>query len=840
MMEQYWRIKADHPEAVLLFHLGDFYETFFDDAEILSREMDVVLTQRNGHPMAGVPVRRGQAYINGLLKRGHKVAICQQVEDPKQATGLVKREVVRVITPGTAVEESLLDATENNFLAAVFPVSTEGAFGLAFLDLSTGEFACAEAADRASLSAELARVSPSEILVPKDSDVSFLPGSPVATSPLPRGEFDGARPRATSLGLPESALRAAGGILAYVEATQKALLPHIRPVVLHEIARQMEVDAFTSRSLELVRSLRDGSRRGTLLSVLDTAMTAMGRRRLRRWILTPSADRQRIEERLDAVEALHRQTILRQELRHRAKEIHDVERLIGRLGSGQLTPLHLQRLLASLDVVPRVQAAMQEPWASSDRDNAGGPPTEIARLLDVLGDPDLERIAAPFKSMLVEQPPGDVRDGGLIRPGYDEEFDRLRAAASDLRDRIATLELQEKERTAIPSLKVGYNRVYGYYLEVTRPHLDKVPPEYRRRQTLANAERFVIEELRRYDEEISEVEEQAVARERTLFERALADLTAEIPRLQALSDALAQLDVLLALAQVAAEHGYVRPTFTAGRALKIEAGRHPVVERVEEFVPNDLELQDGVNLVVVTGPNMAGKSVYLRQVALISLMAQMGSFVPARTATLPIVDKLYARVGASDAVTEGISTFMMEMLEVAAILARATPRSLIILDEIGRGTSTFDGMSIAWAVAEELASTLGAKTLFATHYRELTRLAEELPAVANLHVAVKEVGREVVFLHRVEPGTSPGSYGVHVARLAGLPDHVTDAAEGILSALCADGPLSHFGGPVARHDPLPLFGTEDHPALKTIRETDLDRITPLQALELLAQLKRQL
>jgi DNA mismatch repair protein MutS len=836
MMEQYWRLKAEHPDAVLLFHLGDFYEAFFDDAEILSREMDVALTQRNGHPMAGVPLRRGQTYIHGLLKRGHKVALCRQVEDPKQASGLVRREVVRVVTPGTAVDEELLDAGENNFLAAVFPVSPDGPYGLASLDLSTGQFGCTEADDRASLASELSRIAPSEILIPEGADdLSFL----TATRTLrPRAQFDASKPRDHGLGPTEAALRAAGAILQYIEATQKAFLAHIRPVEPYDISRHLDMDAFTVSSLELVRSLRDGGRHGTLLDVLDEAMTPMGRRRLRRWILAPSADRGTVEERLNAVETLHRLTIPRQQLRRAAKDMHDLERLVGRLGSGRLAPPHLQRLIGSLDGIAPLAEALREP--SSQPDAPDPLPKELQGILETLDDPDLDSITAPLRGMLVEQPPADIRDGGLIREGFDEPLDRLRKAARQLRDRIAALEAREKEQTGIPSLKVGYNRVFGYYLEVTKTHLDKVPQAYRRRQTLANAERFVVDELTRYDDQIAEAEEQAVAREGALYETAITGLREQIPQLQELSDAVGRLDVYATLAQLAAERGYVRPTFTNRRILEIEEGRHPVVERTEEFVPNSLKLDEEKGLVIVTGPNMAGKSVFLRQIALITLMGQLGSFVPARRATLPLVDKLFARVGASDALAEGISTFMMEMLEVAAILERATPRSLIILDEMGRGTSTYDGMAIAWAVADELASRLRAKTLFATHYQELTRLAEERPSVSNLHVSVKEVGREVVFLHRVEPGIAEGSYGVHVARLAGLPEHITDAADTILRSLLDAAPDAGGEGGDAPHEPLPLFGSEDHPVITQLRGIDIEHITPMQALQLLERLKRQL
>jgi len=835
MMDQYWRIKAEHPDAILLFHLGDFYEAFFDDAEILAKEMDVVLTKRNGNPMAGVPIRRGDTYINGLLKRGHKVAICQQVEDPRKATGLVRREVVRVVTPGTAIDESLLDAACNNYLAGVFPVASTGAFGLAFVDVSTGEFLCTETIDRAALASELARISPSELLLPEDADTASWPEIQTTITTLSRDRFDGSRP-SSELGVPESALRAAGAVLSYVEDTQRMLMPHIRSLAAYVVSERMDLDAFTIASLELVRPLRDGGRRGTLLHVLDNTITPMGRRLLRRLLLAPSTDRQVIEARLDAVAALRDRSIVVQEIRGLAREIHDLERILGRLGGRRVTPLHLLQLQRTLEAIPRLEAALGDPW----RECSEPPPPEIGRVLQTLRASELEAAAAPISGMLVDEPPHDVRDGGAIRDGFSLELDGLRAEIRQLRDAVASLEERERQATGIPSLKIGCNRVFGYYIEVTRPHLDKVPETYRRRQTLANAERFVVEELKTYDEQIASAEERACLLEAQLFDEALDALTESIPFLQRMADALAQLDVLVSLARVAADNGYVRPMFSDRHELHVRQGRHPVVEQVEEFVPNDLRLPEGKNLVVLTGPNMAGKSVYLRQAALICLMAQIGSFVPAAEATLPIVDRLFARVGASDALIEGISTFMMEMLEVAAILDRASSRSLIILDEMGRGTSTFDGVSIAWAVAEELTARVGAKTLFATHYQELTRLADERPSVLNLHVAVREVGKDVVFLHRVEPGVALGSYGVHVARLAGLPEHVTDAADRILGALSSEAPLSRLGHVTTLHESLPLFGGEDHPTLKAIRELDLDTLTPLAALELLDRFKRQL
>ena len=1272
-MEQYLRLKAAHPDAILFFHLGDFYEAFFEDAEILSRELDLVLTARSGNPMAGVPIRRGEAYVNRLLKRGYKVAICQQMEDPRKATGLVKREVVRVMTPGTTIDEGTLAAGENNYLCALCPGKEH--YGLATLDLSTGEFTCTDAPNLEEISDEISRLSPSELLLPEGAPESVREAIPsVLITPLSSQTFDAASVSGDGLGLNEEALQAAGAILSYVKQTQKQAVQHIRSLEAYSLRDHMDLDPFTVSSLELVKPLREGQERGTLLHVLDHTVTSMGRRRLRRAILAPLTDRARIEERLDAVEALARDDMLTEELQTLVKEVHDLERLIGKLGTARMRPLDLLLLQKTLTQVPLIAEKLTTGGSGSHALHA---------IKEALGSDKITPLCKGFGQMLVEQPPIDARDGGLIRDGYDEGLDKLRNEERAVRAQIAGLESTERERTGISSLKIGYNRVFGYYIEVTRTHLEKVPPEYARRQTLANAERFVTDQLKGYEERISLVHERALSLEIELFERALKRLAAEIPLLQSIADALSQLDFFLALASVARHNGFTRPRFTDRHEITIRDGRHPVVEQVEEFVPNDLILEQETDLVILTGPNMAGKclvedtlvftnqgvrplsafrppssladtfteleeiavrgqagitcashfydggfspvlrirtrlgfeltgtpahrlwvrnvdgtedwkalseispgdfvaleqktdlwgnrlrvpnsvpdisprakryrlpnrltrdlaylfglligdgnltgrnavrfstgdtflgeefkrivfeqfgyragfttkegthargwyvtsqqirahlaqlgleyvgaqnksvpwsvlqaprdivvaflqglfdtdgsadkrygnlefstasatlshqvqmlllnlgivstrrvkqtsrlpafrmsiggeaalafydrigfrlerkqarrrfasetrrpnigciphlapalkqiqkrivsvpnkpvalkhvkkinsifytyvpngrnpsysklaelasychqngvsceeidtllqnryfydsvevvepagikrvydlsvpngnayvaagfishnSVYLRQNALIALMAQIGSFVPAAEAALPIVDRIFARVGASDMLISGISTFMMEMLEVATILKRATKHSLIILDEMGRGTNTFDGVSIAWAVARELATHVGAKTLFATHYQELTRLADEVPAIVNRHVAVKDLGKDVVFLHRVEPGVATGSYGVHVARLAGLPNRVTETADRILTELLEEAPLSRLGRSDPRAEVIPLFGTEDHPVLKALRKVDVNNLTPLEALELIAQLKDRL
>lgn len=835
MMEQYLRLKAAHPDAILFFHLGDFYEAFFEDAEVLSRELDVVLTARNGNPMAGVPIRRGEVYVNQLLKKGYKVAICQQLEDPRQATGLVKREIVRVVTPGTTLDEGALEAGENNYLCAIYP--KEDRFGIACVDLSTGEFSCTEAIDVESLDGEITRLAPSELLVLKEAEAPLRERlSRGVITPLPSEAFRADRvPAPSPLGVAESALCAAGAVLAYVEKTQKGEVCHLRSLQSYRLSDRMDLDPFTVRNLELVKPLREGHERGTLLHVLDHTTTSMGRRLLRRSLLAPLTDREAIEQRLDVVEVLGSREILEQEIQACMKDVHDLQRLIGKLGTRRMTPLDLLLFQKSLEQVPRIAETLT--FVARD---GGAEPSLLKTVRESLSDPALDPLRESLVGMLVEQPPADARDGNLIQRGFSEDLDRLRDEIRAVRTQIAAVEQRERERTGISSLKVGYNRVFGYYLEVTRSHLGKVPSDYRRRQTLANAERFITEELKEYEEKIALAEERSKALEFDLFEQTLDRLAEGIPLLQRVADALSELDFFSALASVARRNHYTRPQFVDRHAVVIRSGRHPVVEQVGEFVPNDLVLEEGKELVVLTGPNMSGKSVYLRQVALICLLAQVGSFVPAKEARLPILDRVFARVGASDMLVEGVSTFMMEMLETATILRRATSHSLIILDEMGRGTSTFDGVSIAWAVAHELASRVKAKTLFATHYQELTRLALELPSVINLHVAVKEVGKQVVFLHRVEPGCAEGSYGVHVARLAGLPERVTEIADRILAELLAEAPLFSLGKREVPPQAVPLFGEEEHPALKKLRKIDPNELTPLEALELLARLKEQL
>lgn len=830
MMKQYLRLKAENSDAILFFHLGDFYEAFFDDAKILSHELDVVLTARNGNPMAGIPIRRGEAYMNKLLKLGYKVAICKQMEEPSKSTGLVKREVVRVLTPGTAIDEGTLDANQNNYLCAL--QSGQANHGLAALDLSTGEFKCTESLHLEDLIEEIGRLSPSEVLLAEgtlDSVKNALPL--VLITYLPQEAFQTSLVPGDSLGVSEEGLMAAGAILSYVKQTQRQAIHHIRKLQPYCMKEHMDLDSFTVSSLELVKPMREGQEKGTLLHVLDRTVTSMGRRLLRRALLSPLTNQTKIEERMDAVEVLAGDDLLTEELQELVKQVHDLERLIGKLGTSRMGPLDLLLMQQTLTQVPLIAQKMA---IDSTKSQA------LSNIKHALENDRLIPLCKEFGSMLVDEPPADARDGGVIRDGYNTQLDKLRNQERSVRAQIADMEATERDRTNIPSLKVGYNRVFGYFIEITKTHLSKVPPEYARRQTLANAERFVTDQLRAYEEQISLAKDRSLALELDLFNKALEQLILEIPLLQSIADALSKLDFFLSLASTARHYSYTRPILTDKHQIIIRGGRHPVVEQVEEFVPNDLILEEGTDLVILTGPNMAGKSVYLRQNALIVLMAQIGSFVPASRATLPIVDRVFARVGASDILVSGISTFMMEMLEVAAILKRATKRSFIILDEMGRGTNTFDGVSIAWAVARELATMVRAKSLFATHYQELTRLADDVPAIANRHVAVKELGKDIVFLHRVEPGIASGSYGVHVARLAGLPDRVTNAADNILSELLEEAPLSRLGRSDPRAQEIPLFGNRDHPVLKALHKVNVNTLTPLEALELIAKMKDQL
>ncbi len=870
-MAQWREIKARHQDALIFFRVGDFYEMFFGDAEEGAKLLGLTLTSRNNGaaarvPLAGVPAKALDEYLGRLVKLGRRVAVCEQVEDPALAKGIVKREVVETVTPGTILQDNLLQAKRNNHLVSLV-ADPEGPWGLASLDLSTGEVE-AQAVDAASLRAELGRLEPSELLVARTVAEAREPGgAPGGEAPekgADGGSVVGAYPLTVrddwifdmelareelerSYGVhslegfgfqpgEEVLIQAAGALLTYVREIRPGGVEHLRPPRILRTGVVMLLDEMTRRNLELVESIRSGEG-DTLLAVLDETVTAMGARLLRKWVLRPLLDVEEIWARQEAVGELFGDPDRRRELRGAFKGISDLERISGKLGTGRSGPRDLLGLARSLGLLPGLVEVME---------GVGSPMLgRLAGKMDLLTD-----IRALLEEGLSPDAPPNLQDGGVIREGFDEELDELRSVRDGARDFIAGLQTREREATGISSLKVGFNKVFGYYLEVTAPNLDKVPESYLRKQTLANAERFFTPELKEWEEKVVGAEERIQSLEAEIFGRIRRRAAGEVARLQETAERLARLDVLAALAEVARDRGYVRPEVHRGFELEIRAGRHPVVETMmpaEEFIPNDLVMDEEGRIVILTGPNMAGKSTVLRQVGLIQLLAQMGGFVPATSARLGLCDRIFTRVGASDSLARGQSTFMVEMNETAAIVHGATERSLILLDEIGRGTSTYDGVSIAWAVTEHLHEFVAAKTIFATHYHELTQLGDLLPGVRNLNVAVREVGEDIVFLRRLEEGGADRSYGIQVARLAGLPGDVIRRARELLAEL--EGTHSGGGEGLGRRgehrpasgappDQLSLFVGE-HPVVGRLRKLELDQLTPLEALNLLAALRAQ-
>ncbi len=797
MMRQYHRIKLEHPDMLLFFRLGDFYEMFYEDAVTGSRELEITLTSRNADhdgkpiPMCGIPHHAVTNYVSRLLKRGFKVAICDQVEDPRQAKGIVRREVTRILTPGTAVDESILEARENNFVACLKELDDR--IGISFLDVSTGEFWAGEhfgddALER--LAQELFQFHPREIVIPESESDAYrarfadiFPSGAVHTSQSDWVfNLDYARRQLLQqfqvkslegLGLNGhfGALSAAGSLLYYVRETQKCPLRHITGLKLLEEAPFLRMDDATVRNLELVQGV-DGNRRWTLLATLDLTRTGMGARLLRRWLLRPSLDAGEINARLDAVEELTQDVMGVSRLGKVLSGIHDIERLLGRITLETANARDLLSLRDSLDRLPEL-TQLKDKYSS--------------RMLKAEIDP-LEQVRGLLRDAISDDAPATQADGRIIRRGYSAELDELREIASSGKSTIARVEAEEREKTGISSLKVKYNKVFGYFIEVTRTHLDSVPDRYIRKQTLAGSERYITPELKEYEEKVLGAEEKILGLDRQLFIEVRSQVGLQADRIQQVARIVALLDVLVAFAEAARKHRYVRPGLDESRALRIVGGRHPVLELQggEPFVPNDLHCDaDGDQLLVLTGPNMGGKSTYLRQNALIVIMAQMGSFVPAEEVQLGLVDRIYTRVGASDNLARGQSTFMVEMIETAKILNTATPRSFILLDEVGRGTATFDGLSIAWSVAEYLLTEPDrrARTLFATHYQELTRLEGLHEGARNYCVTVSEGGNAIIFFHKVLPGTASKSYGIEVARLAGVPAAVIDRARQILTRL---------------------------------------------------------
>jgi DNA mismatch repair protein MutS len=850
LMQQYREVKARHPAAILFFRMGDFYEMFEDDAKLAARELGLTLTTRNNGgaaavPLAGVPVKAATHYLRRLIAKGHRVAICEQVEDPKLAKGLVRREVVETVTPGSVLADDWVAQKRNNYLVAVDPRGDTP--GLAALDLTTGELVLELVAPE-DLAAALARYEPLEVVLPVDARCEVPDGVTVTAREAWEFDADLAREdlsrtfRLASLdglgvaGADRPALGAAGAVVRYARELKPGDLPHLaRPTILRR-GDVLPLDEMTRRNLELVEPLRPGTTGPTLLEVLDRTETPMGARLLRRWLLAPLVDPAAINARLDAVEVLAGDTRGRDRLREALDGVRDLERLAGRAALGRATPRELGALRGSILRLPDVRAAL---------DGLEG--RERAAMLDETADRFelLQDLGDELARALVDRPPHDLGDGDAVRPGYDRALDELKDARDGGKQYIASLQARERERTGIPSLKVGFNKVFGYYIEVTNPHKARVPPDYERRQTLTGAERYVTPELKEYEAKVLGAEERIAVRESELVDALRRRVAAAIGRIQETAGLLARLDVWAALADLAHRDGYVRPEVNDGFVIHLEASRHPVVERTmprEAFIPNDVRLDEPARVILLTGPNMAGKSTLLRQVGLCVLLAQMGAFVPARRAVVGVVDRLFTRVGASDNLVGGQSTFMVEMSETSAILHGATARSLILLDEIGRGTSTYDGVAIAWAVTEFLHNTIGGKTIFATHYHELTQLTEELAHVRNCNVAVHEVGDEIVFLHRLEPGGADRSYGIHVGRLAGLPVPVVTRAWQVLQLLEAGHHVARLPAPRPPDAAqLGLFGpAEPHPLLAELERLDVNALSPLEALNRLAAWKKRL
>jgi DNA mismatch repair protein MutS len=865
-MRQYLDAKRQYRDAIVFFRMGDFYEMFYEDALVAARALELTLTSRSkdaggqGIPMCGVPFHAADGYIARLVKKGFRVAVCEQVEDPKKAKGLVKREVVRVVSPGTLTDSSYLEAREPAFLMSI--VENRNLFGVALVDLSTGEFTTAEYRGDEGLQAladEIAVLRPREIVIPgqdgRDESVAAkLPDIarlqiPVTMAEAWSFELEAAR-RALldqlkthgleGFGLDgrAAAVQAAGGLVGYLRDTQKADLAHVRSIAYRETADCLVIDPITLKHLEIVTG-SEGGAQGSLLHEIDRTVTSMAGRLLRAWLLRPLSSLERIRDRLDAVEELAFHSTERGRFRDTLKAVQDLERLVARAAMGTAGPRDLVSLRQSLAAVPRVTlllGALRAPLLMS-----------LVAELDELPD-----VRDAIEQTLIDDPPALTREGGFMRDGVDPELDQLRTISRSGRQVIADMEARERERTGIASLKVRFNRVFGYYIEISKSNLHAVPADYQRKQTIAGGERYTTPGLKEYEAKVLGADERILERELEIFETLRARVAAEAPRIQDTARALATLDVLAGLAETAAVANYTKPHVHDGDQFLVVDGRHPVVERFasDPFVPNDIQLDAAVRqLVILTGPNMGGKSTYLRQAALIPLLAHVGSFVPAKDAKVPVIDRIFARVGASDNIARGQSTFMVEMQETANILRTATSRSLVVLDEIGRGTSTFDGLSIAWAVAEYLATNAVArpKTLFATHYHELTDLADSIPGVVNAHVAAREWKDDIIFLRKIVAGRSDRSYGIQVARLAGLPASVVGRAKEILAGLERD-ELSRGGRPTLSGSEggpptsqLGLFAVpmpEDNAVMRRLKTVDVDDTTPRQALELLAELKK--
>ncbi|NND96019.1 MAG: DNA mismatch repair protein MutS [Pirellulaceae bacterium] len=865
MMRQYHEAKAACGDALLFFRMGDFYELFLEDAKVASKILGLTLTSRdkdseNPTAMAGFPHHQLDSYLHKLIQAGYRAAVCEQVEDPKQAKGLVKREITRVVSAGTLTDDGLLDPREANFLAAVYLLHDKKAekegrepmVGIAWAELSSGRFE-AGTFTRSRIEDELARIGPAEVLYRED-DARFSPDTtaPWSWTSRPAWSFaeDAARDalckqfsvhNLEGFGFTDDdgpAVRAAGAVLTYLQETQRGGLDHLRSISAHQKTPVLQIDASTRRSLEITRTLRTASREGSLLDVIDHTCTPMGSRMLSDWIAAPLIQPSAIEARLDSVSEMVNDATLRGGVRQSLKQTFDLSRLLARIATGRTGPRDLQQVATTLASLPQLKARL------TDR--------KSERLGSIEAHLHLcPQLRSQLESALADECPLSAGDGNFIRPGFDSELDTLRDLARGGKEWIAAYQQNQMDETGIQNLKVGYNKVFGYYLEVTNAQKDKVPDFFIRKQTLKNCERYITPELKEYEEKVLAADDKASSREQLIFQDLRAQTHRQLSTLQEVAVATAELDVLSALAELASTRSWVRPELTDDSVLRIDEGRHPVLDVTMpqgEFVPNDCVQSPECGMIhLITGPNMAGKSTYIRQIALITILAQSGSFVPATAATIGIADRIFARVGASDELSRGQSTFMVEMVETARILNTATSRSLVILDEIGRGTSTYDGLSLAWAITEHLHEQIGCRTLFATHYHELTQLEESLPRVANMNVAVKEWNEEVVFLHRIVAGGADKSYGIHVARLAGIPTSVNERAKDVLSQLEADH-RDAFDRPTvtapqqqsAGNYQLTLFGYVDHPLLEQLQQLDVNAMTPIDAMKFLQQAQEDL